>query len=396
MAIDFTAEARAMRDELIARRRDLHRHPELAFEEVRTAGIVAAELAALGLEVRTGVAGTGVVGLLEGEHEGPTVLVRADMDALPVHEENTTEYVSTMPGKMHACGHDGHTAVALAVARLFAQRRAALAGRIKFVFQPAEETGQGAAAMVRDGVLEDPRPDVALGLHLWNGMPLGMVGIADGPVMAGSSDLLIRIQGRGAHAAQPHLAVDPIICAAQIIMALQTIVSRNVRPLDSAVISIARVLSGTTHNVIPQDAELLGTVRTFRPEVRELVERRLHEVCSSIGQAMGCTTEVSLSHSTEPVANHPEVAGRLRALFREMVGPDCILTEEQRTMGAEDFGALLDGVPGAFFFVGSANAARGLDYGHHHPRFDFDEDALPLSVALMAAAVAEYVLPEQL
>src|SRR5690606_19932665 len=197
MAVDFMAEAEALRNEIIERRRDFHRHPELAFEEVRTAGIVARELTSLGLEVQTGVGKTGVIGILEGEQPGPTILVRADMDALPIHEENDTDYVSSVPGKMHACGHDGHTSIALAVAKLLAARREQLAGRVKFVFQPAEEIGQGARAMIADGALNDPRPDYTIGLHLWNGSPTGTVGVPDGPMMAGASIFTIKIRGKG-------------------------------------------------------------------------------------------------------------------------------------------------------------------------------------------------------
>ncbi|MCU0495880.1 MAG: amidohydrolase [Anaerolineae bacterium] len=389
--IDFMAEAQAMRDELIARRRDFHLHPELAFEEVRTAGIVAQTLSDLGLEVQTGIGKTGVVAVLEGDQEGPTVLLRADMDALPIHEENQTEYVSTTPGKMHACGHDGHTAIALGVAKLFTEHRDQIAGRIKFVFQPAEEIGQGAAAMIADGALQDPRPDVSVGLHLWNEMPLGELGVADGPTMAGSSIMKIVITGKGGHGAQPHTTHDPIICAAQIITALQTIVSRNVAPLDTAVVTVTTMHAGDAHNVIPQYAELTGTLRAFKVEVRDLISQRLEEIAVGIGQAMGCEVKVTIRHLTLPVINHPEVGAKLRARFSQWVDPQHFHLDA-RTMGGEDMSCFMDGIPGMYFFVGSANAERGLNYGHHHPRFDFDEDVLPLGVALLAAAVGEYVL----
>ncbi|MDQ7035744.1 MAG: M20 family metallopeptidase, partial [Anaerolineae bacterium] len=219
MTIDFRAIAEAMREELVARRRDFHQHPETAFEEVRTAGIVAKELQQLGLEVQTGVGKTGVIGILDGDKEGPTVLVRADMDALPVTEANETDYVSQTAGKMHACGHDGHTAVALGVAKLFSQHRDKLKGRIKFVFQPAEEIGAGAKAMIADGALQNPKPDVSLGLHLWNSVPLGKVGIADGPIMAAPSIFEITIHGKGGHGAMPDETIDPLVCAAQMVMA---------------------------------------------------------------------------------------------------------------------------------------------------------------------------------
>jgi amidohydrolase len=390
--IDFKSQAEALRDELIARRRDLHMHPELAFEEFRTAGIVAKELGELGLEVQTGVGKTGVVAMLEGDKDGPTVLVRADMDALPIVEENQVSYASQTPGKMHACGHDGHTTIALGVAKLLSQNRDKIAGRIKFVFQPAEEIVGGARAMIADGVLTDPRPDVTLGLHLWNSMPFGTLGVGDGPVMAGSSVFTLKLIGKGGHAASPHQSVDPVVCAAQIITAFQTIVSRNQDPLDSAVISVTWLHAGTAFNIIPQDVELRGTMRFFRLEARELVERRMAEIADGIASAMGCTAEMHIEHNVLPVVNNPEVTGRMRELFRQFVG-DAGLNTNERTMGAEDVGLFMDDIPGTYFFLGAAVPNQDAYYGHHHPRFDFDENALPLGVALLSAAVAEYVVP---
>ncbi|NWG17358.1 MAG: amidohydrolase [Chloroflexi bacterium] len=390
--IDFKVEAAALRDELIARRRDFHQHPELAFEETRTAGIVAQELARLGLEVQTGVGRTGVIGLLEGELDGPTVLVRADMDALPILEENTFEYASAKPGVMHACGHDGHTAIALGVAKLLSQRRDRIAGRVKFVFQPAEEIVGGAKAMIADGALRDPRPDVSVGLHLWNGMPFGKVGAADGPVMAGSSIFTLKITGKGGHAASPHQTIDPVVCAAQIITAMQTIVSRNADPLDSAVISVTRLDAGTAFNIIPQSVEMRGTIRTFTLDMRDLVERRMNEISQGISAAMSCAAELSIEHHVLPVINHPEVSARLRAVFSRMLDADALVLDE-RTMGSEDVGLFMTDIPGLYFFLGAAVPNQETYYGHHHPRFDFCEDSLPLGAALLAAAVAEYVLP---
>ncbi len=390
--IDFKAQAESMREELIARRRDLHMHPELAFEEFRTAGIVADELRRLGMEVQTGVGKTGVVAILEGAHEGPTVLVRADMDALPILEENTFAYASTVPGKMHACGHDGHTTIALGVAKLLSEQRDQMAGRVKFVFQPAEEIVGGAKAMIADGVLSDPHPDVTLGLHLWNSMPVGKLGVGDGPVMAGSSIFTIKIVGKGAHAASPQTGIDPIVCAAHIVTALQSVVSRNVDALDSAVISVTRVQAGTAYNIIPQDAELWGTIRTFKLEVRDQVERRMREIVNGITVGMGCTATLDITHNTLPVNNDPVVSERGRSVLSQFVDEGGLVLTE-RTMGAEDVGLFMDDIPGMYFFVGAAVPNQTEYFGHHHPRFDFDEDALPLSVALLASTVADYVLP---
>lgn len=391
--IDFRAEADSLRDEMVATRRDFHMHPETAFEEVRTAGIVAERLTELGLEVQTGVGKTGVVAILDGAHDGPTVLVRADMDALPIHEANATGYISGTANKMHACGHDGHTAIGLAVAKMLSAHKDEIKGRIKFVFQPAEEIGQGAMAMIKDGVLLNPTPDVSVGLHLWNSMPVGDLGVADGPTMAGSSTWSATLTGKGAHGAAPHMSIDPVVAAAHIVTALQTVVSRNVDPTETAVVSVTQIHTGDTHNVIPQTAYLNGTMRAFKIEVRDLVTRRMEEIIKGVASALGCEAEFEMNHLTIPLVNHPEVGARLRPVL-EKVGGVKRLDLEQRTMGGEDMSYFMDTIPGMYFFVGSANEERGLNYGHHHPRFDFDEDALPLGAALLATAVAEYLIPE--
>lgn len=393
MAIDFKAQAEALRDELIARRRDFHAHPELAFEEFRTAGIVAQELQKLGLEVRTGVGKTGVIGLLEGGREGQTILVRADMDALPILEENQTDFTSSVPNKMHACGHDGHTAIALGVAKLLSQHRDEIAGTIKFVFQPGEEVGRGAQAMVDDGALEDPRPDVTVGLHLWNSMPVGKVGVADGSTMAGASIFDIKVTGKGTHGALPHVGIDPVVCAAQIVTALQTIVSRSSDPLDTLVVSVTQIRAGDAYNVIPQFAELHGTVRYFRNETRDLARERMREIAVNVGFAMRCEVEVNFVDLTIPVINNAEVGAKLRPLFAEMLGADNLDTTA-RTMGAEDVSLFMNDIPGFYFFVGAQDMTADAYYGHHHPKFSIDENSLPLAVALLSQAVAAYVLPE--
>jgi len=385
--------AQSMRQELIDRRRDLHRHPELAFEEIRTAGIVAEELNQLGMEVQTGIGKTGVIGLLDGATDGPTVLVRADMDALPVNEENQTNYASTTKGKMHACGHDGHVAIGLSVAKIFAQHRNQIHGRIKFVFQPAEELGQGADAMVADGALENPRPDVSLGLHLWNELPVGKIGLSGGPVMAAVSDFEIKITGKGGHGGIPHETIDPVVCAAQLVTALQTLVSRNVAPQDMAVVSVTKIHSGTAFNIIPNEAVIGGTIRTFRSEVRDLIDNRMREISLSLTASMGCQSEVKINHHTEPVINDPIVAKKIQDLFVSVVGQDNLVL--QLTLTGEDVGSFMTNVPGTFFFVGSANSERELDFAHHHPRFDFDEEALSLGVGLLAKAVASYVFKDE-
>ncbi len=390
--VDFKPRIAARQEAWIERRRDFHRHPELGFQEVRTASIVAETLAGLGLEVQTGVGKTGVIGILEGAADGPTVLVRADMDALPIREENTVDYASQVPGTMHACGHDAHTAIALGVAELLSAERERLAGRVKFVFQPAEEIGRGAKAMIDDGALRDPVPDVALGLHLWNEHPIGMIALTDGPFMAAAGDFTVRIEGRGGHGALPQLTNDPVVAASQIVTALQTIVSRDVSPTDVAVVSVTYLRAGETFNVIPPTAELRGTVRAFTREMAELLQRRIEAIATGIAAALNCTAQVEVDYMTLPVVNAPEVNARLAAVFAEIV-PDFTIVRDYRTMLAEDVSYFLDAVPGTFFFVGSADPARGLDYPHHHPRFDFDERVIPLAVELLASAVGAYVFP---
>jgi amidohydrolase len=332
--------------------------------------------------------------MLEGAHDGPTVLVRADMDALPIIEEIQTPFTSENPGKMHACGHDGHTAIGLGVAKLLTARRDEIAGRIKFVFQPAEEVIGGAKAMVADGVLKDPRPDYTVGLHLWNSKPVGWVGLADGAVMAGGAIFTIRINGKGSHAASPHTGVDPVVCAAQIVTAFQTIVSRSVDPLESIVVSVTTLKAGDgAFNIIPQFAELRGTVRFYKADVLEMVIERMREIVNNIAAAMRCTAEVDITLGVNPVANNPVVASKLRDVFTPIIGADNIDLAE-RTMGAEDVGQFMMDIPGAYFFVGAQDMTQEAYYGHHHPKFSIDENALPLAAALLSSAVAAYVLPE--
>ena len=369
-------------------RRDFHMHPELGFQEVRTAGIVANELRDLGLEVHTGIAETGVVALVKGQHPGPVLLVRFDMDALPVQEETGAEYASQTPGIMHACGHDGHTAIGLTVARILNAHRNQIHGTVKLVFQPAEEGIGGAKRMVEEGVLENPRPDSTLALHLWNVKPLGWLGIAPGPLMAASETFSITITGKGGHGASPHTTADPLYAAAQIVTALQSIVSRNVPPLETAVVSVTSIHSGTTFNVIPQTAELQGTIRTFNPEIRKKVLSRFREIATGVADALNCTAEVQIEDVTPAVINDPEITHRVQQVAQQLF-PDAKIDTDARTMGSEDMAFMMEDIPGCYFFIGSANSARGLDAAHHHPRFDFDESALSAGAALMSAVVLD-------
>jgi len=384
-------EAIKIKDYTIERRRDFHRHPELGFEETRTAKIVADTLNELDLEVTTGVAETGVVGLLKGESDSPVLLLRFDMDALPIQEETGVAYASENQGKMHACGHDSHVAVGLSVARLLAKRRDVLHGTIKFVFQPAEEGGGGAKKMVEAGILENPKPDYALAMHVWNDKPVGWYALNPGPMMAGAEIFSVKITGKGGHGAAPHQSLDPIVAAAQTITALQTIASRNINPLESAVISVCKVDAGSAFNIIPQEANLSGTIRTFKPEVFEIVKERFCEIVHTIAESMGCEAEIHMERVTFPVSNDPKLTALMTDVVRD-IDPDAIIDSGHQTMGSEDFSFMVQDTPGCFVMVGSANHEKGLDYAHHHPKFNIDESCLPYAVAMMAKGAMEIIL----
>ncbi|KAA0275694.1 MAG: amidohydrolase [Chloroflexi bacterium] len=377
-----------------AMRRDFHKHPELGFNEIRTGGIVAKELETLGIEVTKGVGKTGVVGFLEGSKPGPTILLRFDMDALPINEDTGAEYSSENPGVMHACGHDGHTAIGLTVAKILNERKNELAGNIKFCFQPSEEgtNGEeigGALMMMRDGVLEGPKVEKTLSLHLWNDKPVGWLHVAEGPVMAGADLFSIKLTGKGGHGAQPEVTIDPIVCASQIVTALQSIVARNIEPLKPAVISVTTLHSGTAFNVIPQTAELGGTIRTFEPEIRKKVHRRFEEIVRGTAQAMNCEVEILIKQVTAPVINNDNVAASVMNSAQNLFPQNEIASNPYLTMGAEDMGYMQEKADGCYFFIGSANAEKNLNLNHHHPKFDFDESALVNGAALMASAAAD-------
>ena len=369
-------------------RRDFHSHPELGFQEFRTAGIVARELNSFGLEVTTGIGKTGVVGILEGEQPGPVLLLRFDMDALPIQEETGAVYSSQNPGVMHACGHDGHTAIGLTVARILAAHRKEFSGVIKFVFQPAEEGLGGAESMIDDGVLLNPKPNHTLSLHLWNNKPIGWFGITTGPVMAASDTFQVTMFGKGGHGAMPNLAVDPILASSHFINAIQSIVSRNVSPLDSAVISITTIHGGDAHNVIPSKVEMTGTMRSFNPEARALMLKRFEEIALQAAQTMGCEAVVHVQMLTPAVLNERDVTQKILSTAARLF-PQDDLDQHFVTMGSEDMAYFMQEIPGSYFFIGSADESNGKDAPHHHPRFDFDEKALSRGSALMSAVVIE-------
>jgi len=384
----FLDDAMRIKDETIALRRDFHSHPELGFEENRTSKIVADTLASLGLTVTKGVAKTGVVGILEGTKESPVLLLRFDMDALPILEETGVDYASQYPGLMHACGHDSHVAIGLSVAKLLSEKRDSLQGTIKFVFQPAEEGGGGAERMVEAGVLENPKPDYSMGVHVWNDMPVGWYGLTNGPAMAGAEIFTVKITGKGAHAASPHQGIDPVVAAAQIITALQTITSRNIPPLESAVVSVCKIDSGTAFNIIPQKAVFSGTIRTFKPAVFSKVKARFEKIVKDVAHAFDCEAEIDIQRITYPVINDEDIVNLMTNVVNN-VDREGRVDHKHQTMGSEDFSFMMHDIPGCFLMIGSANKEKGLAFGHHHPKFNIDETCLPYAVAILAKGAVE-------
>jgi len=369
--------------DVIAIRRDLHRHPELGFEERRTAAFVAARLRELGYEVTTEIGITGVVGVMHGARTGKTIMLRADMDALPIEEENETAYTSQTHGTMHACGHDGHVAMLLGAATLIARRRTELAGTIVLCFQPAEEGRGGAKAMVDAGVLERFGVERAYGLHLASAFPTGIVGLREGPFYASSDSIEITIEGMGGHGAAPHLSVDPIYVAGAFIVAVQQVVSRQIDPIAPAVVTIGAVHAGTTHNVIPSRATLLGTVRAFDADVRGKMAERIEQVLRGVCESSGATYDFTYLRRYPVTSNDAEQTRYVRALAEREVGERHVV-EAPKLMGAEDFSFFAERVPACFYTVG-CNGGPASAFPHHHAKFDIDERALETGVRMMTA-----------
>lgn len=385
MSDPLRKEAETLAPRLTEWRRDLHRHPELAFEEHRTASFVASHLTALALdEVHAGVGRTGVVGVLRAPGAPhPAVLLRADMDALPIHEVEGREYGSTVPGVMHACGHDGHTAMLLGAATLLAPRRAELTRDVVFCFQPAEEGQGGAEAVLGDGVLGDYGVGEAFGLHLWSLYRAGTIHVRPGAVMAAQDEFVARIVGKGGHGAAPHLCNDPVLAAAQGLVALQSIVARSLDPLDAGVVSVGSFHGGAAPNVIPDDARMHGTLRSFSDGVRRTLRSRVREVLEGVSVAHGCRLEFELRPGFPAVVNDPACVDAVREEASRIVGQDAVI-ESPPMPASEDFAFFLREVPGAFVFVGAGNPEKGIEAPHHSPRFDIDERALPVGAELLA------------
>lgn len=383
----------ALQPHLVEWRRQLHQRPELGFREELTAAVVARQLAEWEIEHQTGVAKTGIVATLTGQKPGPVLAIRADMDALPIQEENDVPYRSQHDGIMHACGHDGHTAIALGTAYYLAQHRDEFAGTVKLIFQPAEEGPGGAKPMLEAGVLQNPQVDGIIGLHLWNNLPLGQIGVRSGPLMAAVEIFNCTISGKGGHGAMPHQTVDSVVVSAQVVSALQAIVARNVDPIDSAVVTVGELHAGTAHNVIADSAHLSGTVRYFNPKFEAYFPQRLEQVIAGVCQAHGASYALDYQQLYPPVINNEEMAELVRSVATEVIETPVGVVPECQTMGGEDMSFFLQAVPGCYFFLGSANPEKNLAFPHHHPRFDFDESVLSTGVEIFVRCVERFCTP---
>jgi amidohydrolase len=379
-------------ESMIAMRRAIHRQPEAGFHEIHTASLVCRELDRLGIPYQAGVAETGVVATIQGSRPGKTLLIRADMDALPVQEQTGRKYASEIPGMMHACGHDGHTAMLCGFAERLLDCRDRIAGTIKLVFQPAEEGPGGALPMIRAGVLEHPTVDACIAYHLWNCMPVGKVAATVGPVMACVDDFTLRIKGTGGHGAMPHTSVDAIVVMAHVVTALQSIASRQVSPLDTVVVSLGTVNGGYRRNVIADQVELTGTVRTFAPEVTEAFPGRIERIVAGVTEAFGGAYELEYTRTYPATVNEEAMTHLVQGAIRNVIGEENLVTDE-RSMGGEDMAFFQQKVPGCYFFVGSANPAIGCGEPHHSPFFDFDEAAMGIGVDILIEATLAYLAP---
>jgi amidohydrolase len=383
-------EIQALQAELVEWRRQLHQHPELGFQEQWTAEFVAQKLQQWGIAHQTGVAQTGIIATIPGHQPGPVLAIRADMDALPIQEDNPVPYRSLHDGRMHACGHDGHTTIALGTAYYLAHHPEQFAGTVKLIFQPAEEGPGGAKPMIEAGALHQPNVDAIIGLHLWNNLPLGTVGVREGAMMAAVEIFECTIQGNGGHGAMPHQTVDSIVVGAHIVTALQTIVARNVDPLKAGVLTVGEFHAGHTNNVIADTARFSGTVRYFDPGLGDFFQPRIEQMIAGICQSHGATYSFSYEKLYPPVINERSITQLVRSVAETVIETPTGIVPECQTMGGEDMSFFLQAVPGCYFFLGSANLNKGLAYPHHHPRFDFDETALGIGVELFTRCVEKF------
>jgi len=389
MSIDIKEKVMALEKELIALRRDFHQYPEIGLQEKRTAGIVANRLNELGMEVKTEVGQTGVVGLLKGGSEGKTLMLRADMDALPIQEENEVEYRSKNDGVMHACGHDGHTAILLTVAKILVELQTKIKGNIKFVFQPGEEGQNGAQLMINDGVLEVPKVDAVLGLHLMRSLPVGQIGVRSGAVMASADVFTIRVLGEQGHGAHPEDGVDAIYIAGNVITSLQSLISREIAAQEPLVVHIGLIRGGIAGNVIADRVTMRASVRALNEKLRATIQERLDRIVGGITSAHRGSHELKYLGGVASVMNDLNVADLVFSEAKKVVGSKNIITPKP-TMGSDDMARFLEAAPGCYFFVGSQNQEAGISYPSHHPLYDIDEKALSIGAETLARAALAY------
>lgn len=390
LKINFLDEANKFKKDMIKLRRTLHMHPELGFEEYSTSDLIDKTLRTLGIKTKR-VAKTGVLGLLEGSQEGKTVALRADIDALPIQDKKEVDYSSNTPGKMHACGHDAHTAALLGAAMILSNIKDDLCGNVKFFFQPAEETDGGALPMIEEGVLENPKVDAIFGLHCDENIDCGKIGIKYGKANASSDMFEVDVIGSSSHGASPHIGTDAIAISSQIINALQNIVSRTVDPVDSAVITIGLIQGGYKGNIIADNVHLEGIIRTLSPETRISVRKKFKKIVEGIGESMGAKTNVKIMPSYPSLINNDKMVDFLKQNVQTLLGDDCIIVKEKPSMGVEDFAYFLEKVPGAFFYLGTRNEQKQIIHPAHSGLFDIDEDALPIGAAIHAKTVYEFL-----
>ena len=390
---DYLKQARANIEQIRAHRRDFHRHPELGFHEVRTAGIVAEHLRGLGLEVRTGVAATGVVGLLRTGKPGPTAAVRADMDALPMEEKSGAPYASTVAGAAHACGHDAHTAMLMETARLLARSAGRLRGSVKFLFQPCEDMiPSGAAPMIEQGVLEDPKVDGIFTLHISTSYPVGTLWVKPGFISISSAGFKLVLQGKGGHVSQPHRGVDPITMAGMLIIGSQTLMHRANEPGKTLVFGFGAVHGGTADNIIPDEVRLTGSIRAADPEARTQAIEGFRRIVEGVCRSAGGAHRLDIEIQNPSIYNDPDMVGLLKAAGAKVLGADNVREYQQILSGGDDAALFHQKVPGVYWLLGARNEAKGFDKPGHSPCFDFDEEALPLGAAVHAQAVEDFLL----
>ena len=381
---------RALQAKLVAWRRQLHQRPELGFKERLTADFIHRQLSDWGIPHQCQIATTGVVATIEGRSPGPVLGIRADMDALPIQEQNQVPYRSQHDGVMHACGHDGHVAIALGTAYYLSQHRDSFCGAVKMIFQPAEEGPGGAKPMIEAGVLKDPDVDAIIGLHLWNNLPVGTIGVRNGPLMAASEYFYCTITGKGGHGAIPHQTIDSVVVGAQVVNALQSIVARNIDPLKAAVVTIGEFQAGSAVNVIANSARLSGTIRYFDRGYQDYFANRIEQIVAGVCQSHGARYQLDYRPLYPPVVNDPAITELVRSVALAVVETPAGVAPECQTMGGEDMSFFLEAVPGCYFFLGAANEDKGLAYPHHHPRFDFDETVLSVGVEMFVRCVESF------